>query len=161
MSDKKWTVYVYHFLDDDTRYVGKTGLTLKERQGSNFCSYKKSLRDKLLQRNFETTTYECSTNEEACYLENYLILFYNTMNPKNGHNRQGGGDRGYTYCDESKLLNVNAHTGKKASDETRAKMRKSHVGERNGMYGKHQSDETRRKISETKRRNRLLKTACS
>lgn len=44
-----------------------------------------------------------------------------------------------------------ASTGKHPSEETRGKMKESHLGEKNSMFGKCHTDETKQKISNTKK----------
>lgn len=45
--------------------------------------------------------------------------------------------------------NREAHLGKKASEETKQKLREALTGEKNGFYGKKHSEESRKKMSES------------
>ncbi len=59
--------------------------------------------------------------------------------------------KGYKQSPEHLERNRLARIGKKASEETKEKMRLAHSGEKNHNFGKKFSEETRRKISESKK----------
>ena len=91
-------------------------------------------------------------------LEKQLINQCGTMVP-NGYNLTLGGDGvfGYKHTAEHNKRNGDLKRGTKHTEQTKAKMKESHLGEKNHFFGKKHSEETKAKISETKRRNRLLK----
>jgi group I intron endonuclease len=70
---------------------------------------------------------ECEL-DELNNLEQYYIIFFNTLSP-NGYNLNTGGGVNTVVC-----------------EETRRKMSESQSGEKNPMYGKKMSDETKEKI---------------
>jgi hypothetical protein len=59
--------------------------------------------------------------------------------------------KGYKQSPEHLERNRLARIGKKASEETKEKMRLAHSGEKNHNFGKKFSEETRKKISESKK----------
>lgn len=100
----------------------------------------------------------CETKEQAEKVEHFLVSHFDTMNPEHGYNvlpggdvsvndatpemryKLGNGNRGRKHTDEEKQKisegckrafnrpESNGHIGRKASEETRKKMRKAHSG---------------------------------
>jgi group I intron endonuclease len=83
-------------------------------------------------------------------LETDLIKQYGTY--KYGYNVTKGGDGvfGLKQSEEQRKRNGDLKRGTKASEETKAKMRIAHSGEKNSFYGKTHSDYSKAKISATK-----------
>ena len=107
-------------------YIGKTTRPLKERIGEHCRQKNSSLIDRAIQKhgieNFKIEILEqCETIEQLNEREIFWIAALNCKKP-NGYNQTDGGD-GLTGCLEStrkKLSEIN--TGKKMSDESRAKL---------------------------------------
>ncbi len=89
------------------------------------------------------------TLEDLKEVEKQLIEQHQTKVP-NGYNLTYGGDGvfGYKFSEEQKKRNGDSNRGTKASEETKAKMRVVHSGEKNGFYGKNHTEETKRKNAE-------------
>jgi len=60
--------------------------------------------------------------------------------------------------EESRRLHGEKSKGRKATEETKAKISKANTGTKNHFFGKKHSDETKRKISETKKRKDVEKS---
>lgn len=76
--------------------------------------------------------FQCKEIEILNWAENYFIVLNNSINKKVGFNLTFGGDGG------------------KISEETRLKMSKSKLGEKNSFYGKQHSEEIKKHLSEIK-----------
>ena len=89
------------------------------------------------------------TLEDLKEVEKQLIEQHQTKVP-HGYNLTDGGDGvfGYKFTEEQKKRNGDLKRGTKASEETKAKMRVAHSGEKNGFYGKNHTEETKRKNAE-------------
>lgn len=83
-------------------------------------------------------------------LETDLIEQYGTY--KAGYNVTKGGDGvfGFKQSEEQRKRSGDLRRGTKASEETKAKMRIAHSGEKNHFYGKTHSNDSKAKISATK-----------
>lgn len=75
--------------------------------------------------------YSGLSKEEAEQKEIKMISFFDSTNSKNGYNMSFGGESG--------------SVGYKFTDEQKAKLRQTHIGERNGMFGKIHTKETNEK----------------
>ena len=86
------------------------------------------------------------TLEDLKEVEKQLIEQHQTKVP-HGYNLTDGGDGvfGYKFTEKQKKRNGDLKRGTKASEETKAKMRVAHSGEKNGFYGKNHTEETKRK----------------
>lgn len=84
-------------------------------------------------------------------LEKLLIEQYRTFVP-NGYNLTKGGDGVFGYKPSKEQIEkvASLKRGKKASEETKRKMREACLGEKNHFYGKEHSEETKQKISKSK-----------
>jgi group I intron endonuclease len=82
-------------------------------------------------------------------VEKDLIVQFQTKVPF-GYNLTDGGDGlfGYKQSEEQKKRNGDLKRGTKASEETKAKMRVSHSGEKNHFYGKTHTEEAKKKNAE-------------
>ena len=89
------------------------------------------------------------TLEDLKEVEKQLIEQHQTKVP-HGYNLTDGGDGvfGYKFTEKQKKRNGDLKRGTKASEETKAKMRVAHSGEKNGFYGKNHTEETKRKNAE-------------
>ena len=86
------------------------------------------------------TFFDNLTKEEACWIEQRLILAYHSNDPLYGYNITSGGEH---------------HD---VSSATRAKISKANSDTNNGMYGKHHTEVSRKKISEANYRRDYSKT---
>jgi hypothetical protein len=82
-------------------------------------------------------------------VEKDLIVQFQTKVPF-GYNLTDGGDGlfGFKQSEEQKKRNGDLKRGTKASEETKEKMRLSHLGENNHFYGKSHTEEAKRKNAE-------------
>jgi|GEM_PF-2555467 hypothetical protein len=85
------------------------------------------------------------TKDQAEIAEKQLIKEYDATNPQKGYNIELGGCLSGKMTEEMKMKISRAHKGKKASEETRKKLR-LRTGSKNGFYGKHHTKETKRVI---------------
>jgi len=120
----------------------------------------------------------CSSQEYADFLEQWFIEKYNTFNREYGYNLTAGGSgsakRKMSDRCKAAMIKANSQEGiwteerrkkvsetlkrkyasgeiirKPLSEETREKLRTSHIGSRNSNYGKPKSEETKRRMSES------------
>jgi group I intron endonuclease len=89
------------------------------------------------------------TLENLKEVEKDLIVQFQTKVPF-GYNLTDGGDGvfGFKQSEEQKKRNGDLKRGTKASEETKAKMRVAHSGEKNHFYGKNHTEEAKRKNAE-------------
>lgn len=89
------------------------------------------------------------TLENLKEVEKDLIVQFGTKVP-NGYNLTDGGDGvfGFKHDPEQVKIRADLKRGTKSSEETKAKMRKAHSGEKNGFYGKNHTEEAKRKNAE-------------
>lgn len=103
--------------------------------------------------------YDKLTKGEAEAKEIEMIALLDTTNPKKGYNlRKGGATCSFSKETIEKMRL--SHIGKKASDETKAKMRKSRKGKTAtyGMLGHKHSEKTKELMSE-KAKQRFMRCA--
>jgi len=131
------TIYLLKNTINSKVYVGQTWYTLPERwkggAGYVHCAYlhnaiNKYGADKFCYEILATT----SNQENADYLEDYYINYFDSRNKDKGYNIREGGSRG------------------KNSDETIIKMSKAQMGEKNAMFGKRHSPDTKKLMSENR-----------
>ena len=81
-------------------------------------------------------------------LEKQLINQCGTMVPQ-GYNLTSGGDGvfGFKQSEAQKKHNGDLKRGTKHSEQTKEKMKQSHLGERNHFFGKQHSEESKQKIA--------------
>lgn len=166
-------IYIYRifFPTNGKCYIGQT-IYLDRRMNEHIKS-SKSLVGRALQKHDEwevSLLHTCKTRDEANRIEIEEIRNHNSIKP-NGYNITaggGGGKDGYAHTKETKEKLSNARTGRKhteetkakmmgnqyakghywfATEETKAKMRIAHTGEKNVMFGKHHTEESKKKIS--------------
>jgi group I intron endonuclease len=91
---------------------------------------------------------DCSNEQIAFDLEVGLIKCLRRNDVKLANMTNGGeGTVGYVQTEEAKLNHSNVMRGRKASDETKEKMKLAHSGDRNHFYGRTHSEETKAKIA--------------
>lgn len=148
-----YCVYVHINKINSKMYVGQTCKKPERRWGNNGNYYKQctlfwNAICKYGWNNFEHEIVASNlTKKEADGFERLLINKLNTMDPNYGYNLQSGGGSGNTPSEDVKRKIGNAQRGKKASEETKRKMREAHKAEKNHFYGKHHSEETKKSIS--------------
>lgn len=165
-----WTIYMYTF-PNGKRYIGATTRPLYQRQGKDWCGYK---RCQLLYAAVQEFGIDCieqtivfqglMENEVAAEVEAFLIEAYKTNakrynNPAYGYNQSDGGE-GTTKknLSEARIRDLQdqmdefhrAKIGTHASEETRRRQSESHMGQTRGVM----SIEQRRKISQTNTKKR-------
>lgn len=132
---------VYMLRTPDSRvYIGTTSTSLETRwnngNGYRFCEPLWKVICEVGWENIEKKILgENLTEEEACLLEQQMIELFDSTNPCNGYNREGGGTL------KRKIV----------LEESKKKMSDSKMGEKNPNYGTHFSDERKRKIAESNR----------
>ena len=133
-----FTVYK-HTSPSGKVYIGITSQPLKKRWSYGYGYQNNDHFWKAIQKyGWNNFTHEIIaaelTKQEACNMEQELIVKYNSTNPDFGYNLSKGGELiGY---------------GVPCSDEKKEKIRQSRLREKHWFYGKHLSEEHRRKISE-------------
>jgi group I intron endonuclease len=128
-------------------YIGQTTRSVEERfkahlKKSSQCRGISGAIKKYGWENFELDWYECPDNELNKH-EKWMVKLLGTISPEGYNLKEGGGNRG-KMSEESKQKCREANLGKKASEETKERMRKprgeefkqSMSGEKNPMYGK-------------------------
>ena len=91
---------------------------------------------------------DCSSEQIAFDLEVGLIKCLRRNGVKLANMTNGGeGTVGYVQTEEAKINQSNVMSGRKASDETKEKMKLAHSGDRNHFYGRTHSDEAKAIIS--------------
>ena len=171
-----YVIYCYTNKINGKKYIGQTCLTLEERAGKNGYRYRAvhafgEAIKKYGWPNFKGEVLEDGlTLEEANKQEQYWIAELNTLVP-NGYNLAKGGNN-HEWHEESKRKMSNSMKGKKPwttgkhlSDETKEKIRQSHLGKkmsdefrekmRLSNLGKHLTEEHKRLISEHCKGRRL------
>jgi len=92
--------------------------------------------------------------KEAFAHEVFLIETFRSMGIKLTNVTNGGtGVVGYKHTKESIQKRLDAMQGYVVSEETKAKMRESSLGEKNHFFGRSHSEDTKNRISETKKAN--------
>lgn len=99
--------------------------------------------------NFEIDYYECP-DEDLNFDEELLVREMRTLSPEGYNLREGGGNRGKA-SEESKQKMKKSHLGKPKSEEQKQKMSDARIGELNPNFGKTISEEQKQKISEAKK----------
>lgn len=139
-------IYIYqiYFPISDKSYIGQTkdlGQRMNEhlRSGSVVCHALWKYDDWI-----PSVLHTCQSRDVANTLEIEEIRNFNSIAP-NGYNLTSGGEVRKVYCQETRDKISKARTGIKASEETKAKMSESMLGQNNPFYGKHHTEETKEK----------------
>ena len=118
--DKNYTVYMHTNKINKKVYVGITCQEPKKRwkNGLGYLDNEKTKFARAIAKygwdGFEHIIFaENVTHDEACHMEQLLIVLYDTIN--NGYNITKGGDGvcGFHHTEEAKQKNREAHIGKK------------------------------------------------
>lgn len=151
---------------NNKRYVGQTIRTLKKRwyehcKTDDRCVALNSAIQKYSPENFECVKLCRASNEELDELETKYIKEYNSVCP-NGYNIQTGGGKGRKHCPESrermrksKLGNKNPNFGKPRTDETKQKISEAKSGSKHHFYGKHLNYEHKLNLSKAHKKDNL------
>jgi len=146
---------------NDKIYIGQTIHSLKKRVNEHLnktgC---RKIHYALLKYSIDTFNISVIDNansiEELNNLEQKYIKQFNSLHP-NGYNLTTGGNQNI-MCQEtreklskSKLKNKNPMYGKPVSKETREKLSEAHSGEKNHFYGKTHTEETKKKMANAKK----------
>lgn len=122
------------------RYVGMTMRKVKYRwnNGKGYVNNKELFSDinKFGWESFNKLVVQSDlSKEEACRLEQKLILEYDTQNKDKGYNIEMGGVPS-KLAEQTKRKMSNSHIGLPRDDTYRRNISKSKLGKKNGMYGK-------------------------
>lgn len=128
-------------------YVGKGyGKRAQDMLGRNF--YHTNIIAKYGAKNILIGKLECSSEQIAFDLEIGLIKCLRRNGVKLANMTNGGeGTIGYVPTEKAKLQHSKTMSGRKASDETKEKMKVAHSGSRNHFYGRTHSDKAKAIIS--------------
>lgn len=133
----KYTLYLHRNTFNNKVYIGVTSQEKPENRWVKGKGYKNNphFYNAILQYGWDNFDHiileQVDSIDIASARERYWIKYYNSTNPEKGYNLDAGG-----------------YDGRHFSDETKEKMRISHLGELNWNYGKEIPLETRQKISE-------------
>ena len=150
MDERKYCVYIHTNISNGKRYVGLTCQSPNERW-RNGKGYKGSthFENAIKKYGWDNFSHEIVANnlskEEACALENKLILEYKTQDENYGYNLESGGCAP-RHSEETKNKLRELLTGRTFSDETIERMKVA-AKKRGGHAW---SEESKRKISQTK-----------
>lgn len=129
MKNNNFCVYIHINKINNKSYIGITSTSLEKRSGKNGSGYKRSpIFWNAIQKygwdSFDHIIFESDLSKDvACYIEQKLILLYNTNKRDFGYNMSFGGESGNYGC--------------KASEETRKKQSVARRGHKNANYGNH------------------------
>jgi len=146
MATEKVIVYK-HITPSGKVYIGQTCST-KNRWKSKGINYRKStyFYNAIQKYGWDNIQHiivtDNLTKKEANWLENYLIMYYESYNRDKGYNLTLGGDSGPT---------TPWNKGKTLSDEHKKHLSEAHKGKTSGMKGRHHTDTAKKKISETRK----------
>lgn len=156
--EKKYCVYKHTNKVNQMVYIGVTGRIPNERwrngKGYSHNTHFDAAIKKYGWENFDhEILYSGLSREEAEKKEKELIAIYKSNNRKFGYNIENGGHCNEVSAETRQKISK-ALIGKKASEETREKLRKSHQGNSYKGYGRHLSEETKKKIGEANKGNK-------
>lgn len=137
-----YTVYMHENKVNHKRYFGITSRDVWERWGSKGNGYYRNTHfynsiKKYGWDNFDHTIIaEGLTHQEALDMERYLITYYHTNHRDYGYNLDNGGSGGGKMSDETKQKLRESHLGRHHSNESKMRMSKAKSGKNNPNYGK-------------------------
>ena len=99
------------------------------------------------EENFSFEILELCAEEQLDEIEIKYIEIYDALNPEKGYNIEPGGNKNKHLSDETKQRLRESHLGKHHTDEAKCKMSESRTGEGNGMYGRRHTEEAKQKMS--------------
>jgi group I intron endonuclease len=174
MENKFYIIYKVTNITNNKCYIGLTSRDFETRRyehiyESNSNSVFKFHQALRKYSNYNFTWEILESGLESIKIANEREIYYVTYfdSYRNGYNMtKGGGYRAeFNHSDESKLKMRNSHLGKKLSDETKEKMSKTHSGKPKtkehslkvieSRKGYKHSDETKRLISENKKGKKI------
>lgn len=135
-----FTVYMHRNKINDKKYIGITSQRPENRWGKGNGYYRNKHFYNSIQKygwdNFDhiIIAQELS-KEEAVKMEKELILKYETTNRDKGYNIGLGGEGVESLSEETKEKIRQSHLGTKLSEETKRKISESRKGEKNWRYG--------------------------
>ena len=147
-------VYVYRHMNktNGKSYIGQT-VNIKNRwrvEGYKCCTKFYNALKKYGWDNFTHEILEVCDENNVDERERYYIEFYDSIN--NGYNLESGGNKNKKASEEKKKKQSIAITGKKLSEETKAKISRLHKGKTPWNKGIKIPVEKRRKLSEDHKR---------
>lgn len=130
---RKFIVYLVTNTINEKRYVGITSQTLKKRQQGHLADVEKNRYKCVFHRaickyGMQSFRFEhiasCSSWDDACETEKYLIKNLSTQHPS-GYNQTAGGEGAYgvIVSEETRQKRSKAARGRRHSDESKVKMR--------------------------------------
>lgn len=133
MKDKICGIYCIKRIKTGQKYIGQ-GLNVKKRmsQSHKECDVLYNSIKKYGKENFDRRVIIYCENWELTRLEIACIKVFRSHTSGGGYNISWGG--------------VSPMSGRNHSDESKKKMSKSHMGEKNGNYNKPKSEETKEKM---------------
>ena len=146
----KYCVYMHTNKINGKKYVGQTCNSTTNRwhrgKGYKKCTYFWNAIQKYGWDNFEHEIIASNlTKEEADNFEKLLIRKLDLTNKEKGYNLRSGGSHG-EHSEETKQKLREASLSKTVSKETREKISKATKGENNPFYGKKHTEDTKEKI---------------
>lgn len=132
-KDGTYAIYV-HTTPDGKKYIGMTNHPIKIRFGRGKHYYTPRFAEAIQKYGWDNITHEILeyglSEDQASESEKKYIQLFNTLNPQFGYNIAIGGRHGAIYgrqfSDESKEKMRISHLGKKATLETKRKLSESH-----------------------------------
>lgn len=158
MENRNYTVYMHRNKTNGKVYIGVTGKAPEKRFGCNGANYRSSRHffsaiQKYGWDNFDHLILHENLDQHTAYeLEKQLIEKYGSMDPNSGYNIIAGGRGGQLGIKRPEHVIqriIETHTGRKRSEETRAKLRAAQARRvSSGMKGRHHTDDVRNRLSE-------------
>ena len=136
-------------------YIGQTIRNIEERLKEHETGKSRKCRaiynaiKKRGWENFEKDYYECPDGDLNKH-EELMVEVLGTLAPDGYNLREGGGNRG-KHSEETKQKLRVSHLGKTPSEETKKKLSESKKGDNNHMCGKTHTEENKQKMSEAKK----------
>lgn len=143
-----WKVYIGQSINMINRW--KDHIHALNRNDSK-CALLQRAWNKYGQENFSFEILELCTEEQLDEIEIKYIEMYDAFNPEKGYNIEPGGNKNKHLSEETKQRLRESHLGKRHTEETKHKMSESRAGEGNGMYGRYHTEEAKKKMSEAKK----------
>lgn len=156
----KYFVYLLQNIINLKVYIGKTNNPVKRLNHHFYISNSSTQTNKYFihkainkygKHKFDFIILEVFDSESNALIgEIKWINCFQSNNPKYGYNLTAGGDglSGYKHLQSSKDKISKANTGRKFSDETKQRMRESHLGKTSGMLGKNHSNNKKQQQSQ-------------
>lgn len=140
MENNYFKLYL-HTAPNGKRYYGITKRDANKRWGKNGNGYKKNEHfwNAIKLYGWSNIKHEVLfdnlTEHEAKELEQYMIQWYDTANPKYGYNQSLGGEGGNGICGEKHHM-FGKHLSEKHKDNISKALKGKYIGENNPNYGK-------------------------